>query len=174
MSVEANIPVDRGAALTDFGTIYRRHLPLLVGTAVAHFHISEADAEGLAHEVFLAYFLKAGEVINPRAWLLSALANASRYYLRKQARTVGLSHHIANAAAEARSPAAVLPDQLMAREMVGCATARCQLALRLRYWEGFSIPEIAEELDTSARYAQKLVNRCERQARDRYAAKEKR
>jgi len=168
----AEVPAERLTG--DFGTIYQEHLPLLVGTAVEHFHISEMDAEALAHEVFLAYFLKSKEVLNPRAWLIAALANASRHYLRTRARTVELVRDFEPTEDGDRSPAASLPEQLVAREVVCCLTARCQLALHLRYWEGYSITEIAEELDTTRRYAQKLVNRCERQARDRYAAKEKR
>ncbi len=66
-----------------------------------------------------------------------------------------------------------MPDQLAAREAFNCLTPRCQLALRLRYLEGYSVPEIATELDTSAKYAEKLVRRCLRQAQMRYRAKGK-
>jgi len=61
-----------------------------------------------------------------------------------------------------------LPAELAARECFACLTPRCQLALRLRYLEGYSVPEIAAELLTSTKYAQKLVSRCLQQAHDRY------
>ncbi len=154
----------------DFGAVYEENYHLLVGTAVEHFHIAEIDAQTLAHEVFLAYFLKAHEVMDSRAWLVSAICNASKYYLRARARYVPLPLEDVPDPQLARVNEA-LPDQIAAREAFSCVTARCQLALRLRYLEGYSIPEIAAELNTSPRYAAKLVSRCLRQAQCRYTKK---
>jgi len=154
----------------DFGAVYEENYGLLVGTAVENFHIAEIDAQTLAHEVFLAYFLKANEVMNSRAWLLSAICNASKYYLRARARYVPLPPEFRELPDPQRVDE-VLPDQIAAREAFSCVTARCQLALRLRYLEGYSIPEIAAELNTSPRYAAKLVSRCLRQAQCRYTKK---
>jgi RNA polymerase sigma factor (sigma-70 family) len=154
----------------DFGAVYEDNYRLLVGTAVEHFHIAEIDAQTLAHEVFLAYFLKAREVMDSRAWLISAICNASKYYLRVRARQVPLLSGIE----EMPDPQHLderLADQIAAREAFSCVTARCQLALRLRYFEGYSIPEIAAELNTSPKYAQKLVSRCLHQAQCRYMKK---
>lgn len=122
--------------------------------------------------MFLAYFLKAGEVIDSRAWLVSAICNASKHYLRLRARLLPLPEEFS----EAPDPRHVrtlesLPDQLAAREAFACVTAKCQIALRLRYLEGYSIPEVAEELNTTARYAAKLVGRCLKQAQSRYVKK---
>ncbi|HYS52175.1 MAG TPA: sigma-70 family RNA polymerase sigma factor [Thermoanaerobaculia bacterium] len=153
----------------DFGAIYEENYQLLVRTAVKHYHISELDAEALAHEVFLAYFLKAHEVINSRAWLISAICNATKYFLRKRARHVSLpseSGEIPDPSLERVNDA--LPDRLAAREAFECVTAKCQIALRLRYLEGYSVPEVAAELNTSPKYAQKLISRCLRQAKNRY------
>ena len=61
-----------------------------------------------------------------------------------------------------------LPDGIAAREAFGCLTSRCQLALRLHYLDGYSIPEIAAQLHITPAYAKKLVARCLRQARERY------
>jgi len=151
----------------DFGAVYEENIRLLVGTAVDRFHISQSDAEGLAHEVFLSYYLKAGEIIDSRAWLVSGICNASKHYLRSRARLVST-----DALEEAIDPRAEnLQDQLVAREAFACTSAKCQVALHLRYIEGYSIPEVAEELNTSAKYAAKLVSRCLKQAQDRYKKK---
>jgi DNA-directed RNA polymerase specialized sigma24 family protein len=61
-----------------------------------------------------------------------------------------------------------LPDTLAGREAFGCLTSHCQLALRLHYLDGYSIPEIAAQLHITPAYAKKLVSRCLRQARERY------
>ena len=56
--------------------------------------------------------------------------------------------------------------------LLQCRThGQAQLALHLHYLEGYSIPEVATELNTSKKYAAKLVSRCLRQAKDRYAKK---
>lgn len=155
--------VDRGI---DFDAVYDDNVPLLIGIAVDRFHLSEADAQTLAHEVFLAYFLKAEDVRDVRAWLVGAICNASRQFLRKSGRNVALPDDIADTADPRHSPEAI-GDQIAAREAFACCTARCQLALRLRYIEGYTIPEIAAELKTTPKYAQNLVSRCLQQARDR-------
>jgi RNA polymerase sigma factor (sigma-70 family) len=153
----------------DFGAIYEQHFPLLVGTAVERFQICETDAQTLAHEVFLAYFLKSSEVLDCHSWLVGAICNASREYLRKRALHVALSEEFAERPDPRLSRVGeTLPDQLAARQAFSCVTPRCQLALRLRYLEGYSFPEIAEEIGATIRYAQKLVDRCLRQAHERY------
>jgi RNA polymerase sigma factor (sigma-70 family) len=157
----------------DVGEVYEEHRRFLVGTAISRFGVSEDDAETLVHDVFLAYIIKANEVVDVRSWLLGAICNATKHYLRMRARAVGLPPDII----EEPDPASVrvmerLPAELAARECFACLTPRCQLALRLRYLEGYSVPEVAAELLTTPKYAQKLVTRCLQQAYDRYQRKE--
>jgi DNA-directed RNA polymerase specialized sigma24 family protein len=119
----------------DFDAVYDELLPLLISLAVDRFHISEMDAQTLAHEVFLSYFLKADEVRDVRAWLVGAICNASRQFLKKKARDVELPADITEKPDPRREHVA-LPDQIAARQAFVCDTARCQLALRLRFLEG--------------------------------------
>ena len=154
----------------NIGAVYEEHVRLLVGTAMRRYGIAESDAQGLAHDVFVSYLMKCDEIEDCRAWLLSGICNASKFFLRTRARHVALSPEIA----EEPDPSLerigdVLPDQLAARQAVCCLTARCQLALRLRYLEGYTVPEIASELGTTARYATKIVAQCLKQAYVRYA-----
>lgn len=155
--------IDRGI---DFDALYDEHVPLLIGLAVDRYHLSEADAQTLAHEVFLAYFLKAEEVRDVRAWLVGAICNAARQFLRRTGRDVALPDDLAKTPDPRYMPDS-LPDQIAAKEAFACCTARCQLALRLRYIEGYTIAEIAAELKTTPKYAQNLVSRCLQQARER-------
>jgi len=73
--VVASDQVSLGRA--DVGALYEEHRGLLVGTAVGRFGIRHEDAETLVHDVFLAYIVKADEVIDARAWLVGAICNAS-------------------------------------------------------------------------------------------------
>jgi RNA polymerase sigma factor (sigma-70 family) len=155
----------------ELAAAYEENFDLLIGIAVGRFGIHRTDAETLAHEVFL-HFLTAAERINDqRAWLVSAIFNASKEYLRRAQRTQSLSD-------EGPDPAdpryarveEQWPNELAAREAFARLTPRCQLALRLRHLEGYTIPEIATILGTTNRYATKLVARCLDQAQRRYGA----
>ena len=153
----------------DFESIYEEHLPILVSIAIRRFGIPECDAQTLAHEIFVDFLLKGATIVDQRGWLIGAICNASRYYLRTRARAEPLPDTFA----EEPDPhlARVLemwPDQLAARQAFSRVTARCQLVLRLRYLEGYSVPELARELGITKRYAAKLVSECLRQAHRRY------
>ncbi|HEY6844501.1 MAG TPA: sigma-70 family RNA polymerase sigma factor, partial [Thermoanaerobaculia bacterium] len=111
----------------------------------------------------------ANEILDTRAWLVSAIYNASKHYLRSRARLVSTDE--LEQAIDPRSVADNLQDQLVAREAFACTSAKCQVALHLRYIEGYSIPELARELRTSPKYAEKVVRRCLKQAQERYKKK---
>jgi RNA polymerase sigma factor (sigma-70 family) len=153
----------------DFDALYNQHVPLMIGVAVERFRISESDAQTLAHQVFLAFFLKFSDIRDVRAWFLGAICNACRHYLRLRSRDVELPRDLLDKAdPEFARITESLPDTLAGREAFGCLTSRCQLALRLHYLDGYSIPEIAAQLHITPAYAKKLVSRCLRQARERY------
>jgi len=166
---EALLPATMNAQ-RDCGVIYEKHLRLMMWIAKRRFRIPEPEAEPLVHEVFVNFLIKAETVDDVRAWLVAAISNASRYYLRVRERSESLPADFA----ERPDPhlARVLdmwPDQLAAQQAIAATTARCQLVLRLRYFEGYSIPEIAVELGITSAYATKLVGECLRQVRRRYA-----
>lgn len=169
---------DRTTALSrlgiDFEALYEENFRMMVGLAIDRFHISEADAQTLAHRVFLTYFLRAEQVRDPSAWFRGAICNAARQQRRAQAREEPLPADMAERAdPRLLRVADVLPAQLASKEALACVTSRCQLALRLHYLEGYSIAEIAAQLHTTAGYAHNLVGRCLQQARERYARKDK-
>ena len=151
----------------DFDAVYNAHVPLMIGIAVDRFHIEQSDAQMLAHQIFLVYFMKPEDVREARAWFVGAISNASRQYLRMRARDVALPPEIVNEP-DPEFPADWLPNRMAARQAFGCLTSRCQLALQLHYLEGYSIPEIAAQLHITPGYAKKLVSRCLQQARERY------
>jgi RNA polymerase sigma factor (sigma-70 family) len=153
----------------DFDAVYNEHVPLMIGLAVDRFHISQTDAQTLAHQIFLTYFLKPDDVRDQRAWFVGAICNAARHYLRMRERDVTLPPEFVNEPdPEFASILNSLPNKLAARQAFACLTSRCQLALQLHYLEGYTIPEIAAQLHISPTYAKKLVTRCLKQARERY------
>ena len=167
---------DRESPATDavdaFAAVYDEHLSLLVGVAVDKFGIAPADAQTLAHEVFLAYFINMDDVRDTRAWLVGAISNASRNFLRGRDRNVPLTDEML-LRPDPRNQREVLPDVLACQEALGCLTAKCALVIHMHYVMGFTIPEIADQLKVTPTYAHKMVVRCMKQARKRYAGKDK-
>lgn len=154
-----------------FEALYEEQFDFLAGVAMRKFRVPETEAETLVHEVFLSYLKRANEIRDLPAWLLGAICHASRHYWRINGRAVAPDEMF-----DRMDPASVriidaLPDQLAAREALECLSPRCQEVLRLRFFDGCSIAEIAERLGLKAKYTQKLVTKCLRRAEKMYTAK---
>jgi len=149
--------------------IYRRHFTLLRYLACRKFRIPEGDAENLIQEVFVAYLSAAGSVRDPRSWLVGAMCNASRNYWRGHGRLEGLPADFG----ERGDPSAAGLDETVAiritvRETLSRLHQKCRDTLRLRYLEGCSAIELAQQLDTTNRYAEKLISKCLKRAHEIY------
>ncbi|HXH39595.1 MAG TPA: sigma-70 family RNA polymerase sigma factor, partial [Thermoanaerobaculia bacterium] len=133
------------------------------------FQVPAVDAEALAHEVFLSYLKRKDDIRELHKWLLGAICNASRYYWRQHGRHI--EQLDAELAAIQPDPASAniletLPARIAAGEALAGLSPRYQHILRLRYYEGYSINEIAEHLGVTAKYTQKLVTKCLRRAEE--------
>jgi RNA polymerase sigma factor (sigma-70 family) len=157
----------------EFVRIYEENFDLLVALAVRKFQVPFGDAEGLAHEVFLSYLKRRKEIRALHGWLIGAICNASRHYWRKHDRSIDQLDDEATSVHIDPSTENV-SEWLLARIAAGEALAvlspRYQHILRLRYYEGYTIPEIAEELGVTAKYAQKLVMKILRRAEEFFKA----
>lgn len=157
----------------DFAQMYEDNFGLLVAIAMRKFQVPDVDAEALAHEVFFSYLKRKSEIRDLHPWLIGAICHASRYFWRQNGRrTEQLDHSWAilrpdPASAEIND---LLPAQLAAREILEALPSRYQEILRLRYYEGYSIREIADYLGVTAKYTQKLVTKCLRRAEQMYNA----
>ena len=152
-----------------FAQLYEANCGLLVTMAVRKFQVPAVDAEALAHEVFLSYLKRKDEIRDLHRWLVGAICNASRYYWRKHRRNI--EQLDAELASLRPDPASMnimnaLPDRIAAGEVLAGLSPRYQHILRLRYFEGYSIKEIAEHLGVTAKYTQKLVTKCLRRAEE--------
>jgi RNA polymerase sigma factor (sigma-70 family) len=153
--------------------VYEELYPLLVGLAVRKFGIAEPDAETLAHEVFLSYLIKVSTIKDHRRWLVGAICNASRYYLRRREKAVSLTDNFAEVVDVGAGRAFdALPEKMTVQQAFDCLTPQCQRVLRLRYWEGYTVQEIADEVGITPKYAQKLLGKCLRQAEQWYVDNE--
>jgi RNA polymerase sigma factor (sigma-70 family) len=154
-----------------FEELYAEHFDFLVAVAVRKFRVPESDAESLAHEVFLSFLRRSEKVLNIHSWMLGAICHASRYYWRQNGRVIEPLDD--EKAFERPDPATTrildsLPDQIAAREALEGLRPRDQEILRMRYFEGCSIVEIAGRLGVKAKYAQKLLTKVLRRAERNY------
>ena len=157
-----------------FEELYAELFDFLVAVAARKFRVPESDAESLAHEVFLSYLRRSNEVVNVHAWMLGAICHASRYYWRKNGRRVEPLGD--DQAFERPDPATThildsLPDQLAARQALEGLMARDQEILKMRYFEGYSIVEIAQRLGVKSKYAYKLLTKVLHRAERNYRRK---
>jgi len=149
--------------------VYRLHYTLLLYIAVRKFRVPASDAESLIQEVFLAYLSNSKGVRDIRSWLVGAMSNASRQYWRARGRTEPLPDDMS----ERSDPgSAGLADKvalkITVRETLSRLHEKCRETLRLHYFEGCSAPEVARELATTPRYAEKLIHKCLKRAHEIY------
>ena len=153
----------------DIGELYVRHRPLLLHVGCRKFRIPESEAEALIQEVFLSFMTTTTKVENIRAWLVAAMCNASRHYWRSSGRTEGLpedfedhtdplSHGIADK----------LAMIITMQQALDYLQPRCRETLYLHYYEGRSANDVAISLDTTSRYAEKLIHNCLKRVREIY------
>lgn len=157
----------------EFARFYEENLSLLVRIAERKFQVPAVDAEALAHEVFLSYLRRRNEIRDLHSWLVGAICHACRYFWRQNGRrTEQLNQALAVLRPDPSSAGIrdVLPDQIAAREALEGLPPRYQEILRLRYYEGYSIREIADYLGVTAKYTQKLVTKCLRRAEQSFNA----
>jgi RNA polymerase sigma-70 factor (ECF subfamily) len=157
----------------EFGQMYEDNLSLLVAIAVRKFQVPDVDAEALAHEVFFSYLKRKNEIRDLHPWLIGAICHASRYFWRQNGRrTEQLDEALAMLRPDPASAGILdlLPAQIAARDILEALPPRYQEILRLRYYEGYSIREIADYLGVTAKYTQKLVARCLRRAEQMFNA----
>ena len=158
-------PVDANV----FTRIYEENIDLLVSVAVRKFQVPAVDAEALAHEVFVSYIRHADDIRDLHHWLIGAICNACRYYWRKHGRNIEqLDTDVAAERPDPRSRNVVtdLPDNIALDEVLERMPPRWANILRLRYLEGYSIKEIAEQQGVTSKYMQKLVAKCLQRAQE--------
>ena len=161
--------VSERAAGVDVETLYIQYRTLLMSVACRKFRVPESDAESLLQEVFLSFLQTGTRIDNVRSWLVAAICNASRHYWRSQGRSESLpedylefSDPVSDALPEKRAM------EITMQQALGYLQPRCRETLRLHYFEGRSASEVARELETTTRYAEKLIHNCLKRVREIY------
>ena len=165
------VPVHTGAGEEppDVGELYISHRPLLLHIACRKFRIGEAEAESLLQEVFLSFMTTTTKVENIKAWLVAAMCNASRHYWRGQGKTESLPENFDDHCdPKSNSIADQVAMEITLRQALEYLQPRCRDTLFLHYFEGRSAVDVARELETTSRYAEKLIHNCLKRVREIY------
>lgn len=149
--------------------LYIAHRNLLLYVACRKFRVPDCDAENLIQEVFLSFLQTGTKIDNVRAWLVAAMCNASRHYWRAQGRTESLPDNFnEHSDPGSHSLQEQFALELTMRQALKYLQPRCRETLRLHYYEGRSAGEVARELETTNRYAEKLIHNCLKRVREIY------
>lgn len=145
--------------------IYTDNSQFLMALARRRYAIPPSEAEALVHEVFVAMMMSSERIRSARSWLVGAICHASRGYWRRKRRERSLAEGERERHTRLRiAPAETESARLTIGKMLKALPARQRESLRLRYFEGYTIREVARELGTTERYAAKLVAKAIRRA----------
>jgi len=158
--------------------VYRDNYELLFVIATRRFGVPDDEAQTLVHDVMLSYIGSAHEVREPRRWLLSAICNASRYFHRVRRRVEARESSLTEEGGQNEPRSAGTGDMVVERLTASAILAELkeqyQDVLRLHYIEGLTAAEIAVRLETTLRYAERLIHRSRRAAYEAYCRLESR
>ena len=165
----APLPAPGRTPADDVEALYIDHRNLLLYVACRKFRIPDTDAENLIQDVFLSFLQTGTKIDNVRAWLVAAMCNASRHYWRASGRTESLPEDFGD---QSDPGSHGLAEQYMrkmtVRQALDYLQPRCRETLWLHYFEGRSAGDVARELETTNRYAEKLIHNCLKRVREIY------
>ena len=152
----------------EFEALYIEYGVLLRAIAIRRYNIPPDDAEALVHDIFTAYLQRREYVRELKGWLIGAIGNASKDYLRRRKREEPLlpeHDQKPDQAAEERWMLNITMAWVMAR-----LGEKCRETIRRYYFHEESKESIAEQLATSPGYVLQLLVSCRRRVRELYDA----
>lgn len=158
-----------GEAVAAFEEAYLRYAPRLQRIAIRRFGIGAADAEVLVQDVFTTYFQHAADVQTLEPYLIGAICNASRNYIRRSSasRALFCGEH----------PCAATPDDALLNElerktllaqMLARVGQPCRELLRRFYVNGEGTEALAESFGLVRGSVKVKLFKCRQRALEAY------
>lgn len=156
-------------AVAAFEEAYLRYAPRLQRIAIRRFSIDAGDAEVLVQDVFTTYFQHAADVEKLEPYLIGAICNASRNYLRRSSASKAIFC--------GEEPCAATPDDALLDElerkallskmlaMVGCD---CRDLLHRFYVNGEGTEVLAEAFGMKRESVKVKLFKCRQRALEAY------
>jgi len=147
---------------------YRAHAQLLWWVGLEQFHVPREEVGALVNDVFVSYLRHRARVRAERAWLLGAMRNACTEYWRARGRT-------GEASGGTREPicekSEAWDERLDISRVLAELAPRCRTVLRLRYYDGLKLEELAGRLAITVNNAKQVLHRCTAAARALFVAR---
>lgn len=160
-----------GEAVAAFEEAYLRYAPRLQRIAIRRFRIEAGDAEVLVQDVFTTYFQHAADVERLEPYLIGAICNASRNYLRRSTASKALFCGEQPCAA---TPDEALLDELARKTLLSQMLARvgepCRDLLRRFYVNGEGTEALATAFGLVRGSVKVKLFKCRQRALEAYRA----
>ncbi len=154
-----------------FEEVYLRYASTLRKIAVRKFRIPIGDAENLVHDVFATYFMHAASVHTVEPYLIGAICNASRYYLRRSDAAEALfCSETPCMAAPDRSLLEEIDRKLLLSRMLAGIGHRCRDLLHRYYVNGETTSAIAGAIESTPGTVLVYLHKCRKRALEKYHA----
>lgn len=152
-----------------FEDAYLTFAPRLRKIAVRKFGIPREDAETLVHDVFATYFMHASSVNAVEPYLIGAICNASRYYLRRSdaADEVFCGEHPC-AATPGDALLNEIERKLLLSRMLSRIGSRCRDLLHRYYFDGETTRAIADDMQSTPATILFMLHKCRKRALSAY------
>jgi RNA polymerase sigma factor (sigma-70 family) len=139
--------------------IYEEHYDFLLALALKKYDLPQDDAAPLIHDVFVNFLASQRPVDQARAYLIIGLCRACGDYWRTRRREIAQpAEYFEGSGCEGIEEALV--TRLTLQAALRQLRSKCRETLRLYYSEGHTAREVASEIGTSRRYAEKLIMTC--------------
>jgi RNA polymerase sigma factor (sigma-70 family) len=149
-----------------FEETYLEHAPLLRKIAIRRFGIARAEAETLVHDVFATYLTHASSVRATTPYLVGAICNASRQYLRRaHAETVLFCGEVPCAATPGEALTEEVHRKIILSRVLARIGKRCRDLFHRYYMQGETSRQIADAFDTTPATILVFLHTCRRRAR---------
>lgn len=157
-----------------FEEAYLLYAPRLQRIAIRRFSIEPGDAEVLVQDVFTTYFQHAANVEMLEPYLIGAICNASRNYLRRSSASKAIF-----CAEDAEEPCAATPDDALLNEierktllsqMLARVGGDCRDLLRRFYVNGDGTEVLAHAFNITRPSVKVKLFKCRQRALEAYRA----
>lgn len=148
------------------GEAFRERSTRLIAIAVRQCHMQPQVAAELVQVVLTRFLSGKYAPDHEQAWLAKAVVRECVSYNERLARReiyVGASCDLPHAV---HDPRAQVDAEILVNELVTGLESRSAEVLHLHYIQGFTAREIAEKLDTSESYAENLISKGLREAKE--------
>jgi RNA polymerase sigma factor (sigma-70 family) len=165
--VTRSTPQEQPAATAPaaFEEVYLRYAPRLRKIAWRKFGIPPMEAEPLVHDVFATYITHASSVHAVERYLVGAICNASRYYLRRTTAADALfCDESPCTAMQSETLLDAVERKLLLSRLMACVGGRCRDLFQRYYINGESTQSMAETLNTTPGTILVFLHNCRKRA----------